>query len=117
MPLEDQEATDRLFKALAARPRREILELLATGAAQDDDRCCGSDEACACVFAERLGLGAPTISHHMRILQEADLISAEKRGLWVYYRLKPQTLERVAELLGELMPQGARQASREGGCC
>jgi DNA-binding transcriptional ArsR family regulator len=58
--------TDRVFRALASKPRREILRLLATGGGRDDVRCCADDEVCACVFSEKLGLGAPTVSHHMK---------------------------------------------------
>ena len=93
--------TDLIFKALASSVRREIVTILATGTGDGDDRCCG-DEVCACTFAERLGLGAPTISHHMRTLLEAGLIIAEKRGLWVYYRLAPSGLADVADAVAGL---------------
>jgi ArsR family transcriptional regulator len=96
MPNDADERIDRVFRALASKPRREILRLLAEGAG--DSRCCG-DEVCACVFAERLGLKPPTVSHHMKSLLESGLVSAEKRGLWVYYRLVPDAFRGVmAEL-------------------
>lgn len=88
------ELVDVVFKALASKPRREILHLLSTGT--DDARCCSPDEVCACVLVERLGLGASTISHHMKMLIEAGLVSAERRGAWVYYRLEPNAAERLA---------------------
>ena len=91
---------DLVFRALASRPRREILRLLATGGGAGDSRCCSDDEVCACVFAEKLGLTAPTVSHHMKALIEAGLVGAEKRGLWVYYRLRPAA---VADIARELM--------------
>jgi ArsR family transcriptional regulator len=91
---------DLVFKALASAPRREILRLLASGEGAEDVRCCAGDAVCACVFAEKLDLSAPTVSHHMKALIEAGLVSAEKRGLWVYYRLRPETLAAVA---GDLM--------------
>jgi ArsR family transcriptional regulator len=87
---------DLVFRALAAKPRREIIRLLATGAGADDARCCSADEVCACVLAEKLGLGAPTVSHHMKALAEAGLVSVEKRGHWVYYRLRTDTVESIA---------------------
>ena len=98
--LSADEQTDLVFKALSSKPRREILALLATGAGADDSRCCSAEEVCACVFVEKLGLGAPTVSHHMKALTEAELVSGEKRGSWVYYRLRMDTVRRVA---GELM--------------
>lgn len=103
--------TDRVFKALSSKPRREILRLLATGAGEDDARCCSADEVCACVFSEKLGLGAPTVSHHMRVLLDADLVSAEKRGLWVYYRLRPRSIERVGRDLLSLVGCGTGECS------
>lgn len=96
--LADEQA-DRIFKALAAKPRREILALLASGVGEDDERCCSADEVCACVFVEKLGLGAPTVSHHMKALIEAGFVSSARRGNWVYYRLRRDAVER---LVGEL---------------
>ena len=110
MPTTDIDRVDLVFRALASKPRREILRLLATGAGAEDARCCSDDEVCACVFAERLALSAPTVSHHMKSLIEARLVSAEKRGLWVYYRLRPDT---VAAVANELM---SLAGSRTGGC-
>ena len=98
----DDAATDRVFKALASRPRREILSLLANSAGTADERCCSPNEVCACVLSERLGLGAPTVSHHMKALIEAGLVASEKRGLWVYYRLLPDALHELAEALSVL---------------
>ena len=92
----ERDRVDMVFKALASPQRREILTLLAGGGPDGDSRCCGSDEVCACVFAEMLGLGAPTVSHHMKVLVEAGLVSASKRGSWVYYRLETDALESVA---------------------
>ncbi len=99
----DYELIDRVFRALASKPRREILKLLASHGAADDSRCCdGGDEVCACVFAERLGLSAPTVSHHMKSLLDAGLVSAEKRGLWVYYRLNAEAFGPLLRELGSL---------------
>ncbi len=98
---EQSQRTDLLFKALASSVRREIITMLATATGESDGRCCG-DEVCACTFAERLGLGAPTISHHMKILLDAGLVTAEKRGLWVYYRLAPSALADVAAAVSGL---------------
>ncbi|MDY0087426.1 MAG: metalloregulator ArsR/SmtB family transcription factor [Coriobacteriia bacterium] len=91
--------TDLVFKALSSEARRQILALLASGAGQTDSRCCSADEVCACVFAEKLGLGPSTVSHHMKALIDAELVSGEKRGSWVYYRLRPDTVRRVANEL------------------
>ena len=109
MPAPSPEHVDAVFKALASRPRREILRLLATSGTAADGTCC-AEEVCACVFAEKLELGAPTVSHHMKSLVDAGLVSASKRGLWVYYRLIPSGF---APLVAEL----ATFATATGACC
>lgn len=101
--LADEVQTDLIFKALSSKPRREILTLLATGVGEGDPRCCSPDEVCACVFVERLGLTAPTVSHHMKALTDAGLVSGEKRGSWVYYRMRMETVRRVANELMKLV--------------
>ena len=78
MSSEQTDRTDLIFKALASKPRRDILTLLATGDAADSARCCTAEEVCACDFAEKLGLGAPTVSHHMKALIEAGLDHVEQ---------------------------------------
>ena len=106
MVTENPDHVDLIFKALASRPRREILAILASGGGADDARCCDTDEVCACVFAEKLGLGAPTVSHHMKALVETGLVSATKRGLWVYYRLVPDALGQVVSEFSRLASNG-----------
>lgn len=97
MPNPAEDRTDLVFKALASRSRRRILAVLAVGPGRAS--CCSGEEFCACDLAAPTGLGAPTISHHMKVLVEAGLVSAEKRGLWVFYRLRPETF---VEAIGEL---------------
>ena len=92
---------DAVFKALASRPRREILRILATSGTAADGTCC-AEEVCACVFAEKLALGAPTVSHHMKALVDAGLVAASKRGLWVYYRLVPEAFAPLVAEFGAL---------------
>jgi ArsR family transcriptional regulator len=113
---EQTERTDLIFKALASGARREIITILATATGEGDDRCCG-DEVCACTFSERLGLGAPTISHHMKTLLDAGLITAEKRGLWVYYRLAPSALSDVASAVTGLAGVDALADGGSGCAC
>ena len=52
-----------------------------------------------CDLTSAFALTQPTISHHLKVLREAGLIDSERRGTWVYYRLVPAALERMAELL------------------
>lgn len=44
-------------------------------------------------------LSGPTISHHLKVLREAGLISGERRGTWVYYRVHPEALARLSDVL------------------
>ena len=108
--LEARDRVDLVFRALASRPRREILMILATGGGKGDSRCCSDDEVCACVFSERLGIGPPTVSHHMKALLDAALVTADKRGQWVYYRLVPTAFTPVIEELSGFV------SGRAGGC-
>ncbi|MDB5068961.1 MAG: arsR [Candidatus Eremiobacteraeota bacterium] len=96
------DTTDRttdaaLFKALAD-PHR--LTMLATLARADD-------EVCVCDFTGALPLGQPTVSHHLKILREAGLVTCERRGTWVYYRIAADARERIDSTLRFLIPQKA----------
>ncbi|MGC1758509.1 MAG: metalloregulator ArsR/SmtB family transcription factor [Candidatus Cybelea sp.] len=78
-----------LFKALGDPHRLTILAAL--------DRA--KHEVCVCDFTDALPLNQPTVSHHLRILREAKLISGERRGTWVYYRLAPDARDRIRNAL------------------
>lgn len=73
------------FKALADPTRVSIVNRLASG-----------EECCVCDLTTAFELSQPTISHHLRILREAGLVDAERRGTWAYYRLVPDAMERLA---------------------
>jgi len=77
----------RLFRALGDETRLEILGLLAAA----------RSPICACEIEENFRLRQPTISHHLKILRESGLVSAERRGLWVYYGLDGESLAALAE--------------------
>ncbi len=98
-PLTD-ERLDAVLKALASAPRRHLLRIVAQHTASDG-RCCDT-EVCACKLVDALELAPSTISHHMSVLVRAGLVSATKRGLWVYYRLERGQLAALAEEFGSL---------------
>lgn len=79
-----------VFKALGDPVRLRLVSLI--GARQ-------GGEVCVCDLSSAFDLTQPTISHHLKVLREAGLIDSERRGTWVYYRLIPAALERIAELL------------------
>ncbi|MEC3891644.1 MULTISPECIES: ArsR/SmtB family transcription factor [Nocardiopsis] len=91
-PLEDGESVElaRVFKALGDPVRLRLLSMIAT---------CDGDEVCVCDLTPAFDLSQPTISHHLKLLREAGLISSVRRGTWVYYRLIPETTDRLAAIL------------------
>ena len=93
---------DAVFKALASEHRREILRILSDSTPEPGKTCCATDEVCACKLTERLGLSAPTISHHMSVLRAAGLVDGRKDGLWTYYTLRRDLLDEAASELRRL---------------
>ena len=75
---------------LADPARLRLLSLVAAHA---------GGEACVCELTEPLGLGQPTVSHHLRVLHEAGLLEREQRGVWAYYRLVPGRLQLLCNAL------------------
>ena len=84
-----------LLKALADPVRLRLLSLVASHQ---------GGEACICDLNEAFDLSQPTISHHMKVLHEAGLVDRDKRGVWVYYRVRPQALASLAALIGCPVP-------------
>src|SRR5262245_9305623 len=78
----------RVFRALGDETRLEILGLLAAS----------GTPTCVCEIEENFRLTQPTISHHLRVLREAGLVTAEKRGLWVYYAVDRGALDALKDL-------------------
>lgn len=83
----------RMFKALGDPNRVKLLSMIA--AAPD---C----EACICDLTDPIGLSQPTVSHHMKLLVEAGLVSRDQRGKWAYFRVVPGMLDSLA---GALAPR------------
>jgi ArsR family transcriptional regulator len=61
-------------------------------------RLAGSEQVCVCDLNAAFDLSQPTISHHLRILREAGLIEAERRGTWAYYRLAPEAIDSLRDV-------------------
>lgn len=91
-PLDDPESVElaRVFKAMGDPVRLRLLSLIASHA---------GGEACVCDLSGVFEVSGPTISHHLRVLREAGLITGERRGTWIYYRTVPAALGRLAGLL------------------
>lgn len=58
---------------------------------------------CVCDFTAGLGLTQPTISHHMAKLKAAGLVESDKRGIWIYYRLRKKLSPSTRKVLGQLI--------------
>ncbi|QCB93700.1 ArsR/SmtB family transcription factor [Cellulomonas shaoxiangyii] len=84
----------RVFKALGDPTR---VQLLAIVAAHD------GGEACVCDLTGPVGLAQPTVSHHLKILVDAGLLTREQRGRWAYYSLVPGALDHVAHSLRDVV--------------
>lgn len=87
----DAEQLATVIKAIADPARLQILSVL---------RAAPGRAACAGEFAAPLGLGQPTISHHLKVLHATGILQRERRGSWIYYRLSE---ERIAELCTTLL--------------
>jgi ArsR family transcriptional regulator len=87
-PLGDKRATELAdaFAVLADPVRLRLLSLLASAE---------NGEVCVCELVAPVGRSQPTVSHHLKILADAGMITGDKRGRWVWYRVVP---ERLAEL-------------------
>jgi ArsR family transcriptional regulator len=92
-PLNRSNAT-RLAAAFAALGDPVRLRLFSLIAA------CGDAETCACALVKPTGRSQPTVSHHLKVLREAGLITSTKRGTWVWYRVDPQRLAELQSILG-----------------
>jgi ArsR family transcriptional regulator len=89
----DGAEAERLAAALrvVAEPTRQrLLSLLAA---------CEGAQACVCDLTAPVGISQPTVSHHLKVLHEAGIVEREKRGRWVYYRLRPEPLELLRRAL------------------
>jgi ArsR family transcriptional regulator len=78
-----------LLKALAVPVRLRLVSLIAASA---------GGEACVCDLNAAFDLTQATISHHLKVLHSAGLLDRDKRGVWVYYTVKPAALAAVATL-------------------
>lgn len=85
LPLGDEQAADlaRVFKALGDPARVKLFSLIVASA---------PGEMCVCDLTDPVGLSQPTVSHHMKLLVDAGLVTREQRGRWAYYAPTPGPL-------------------------
>jgi ArsR family transcriptional regulator len=97
LPADRAALAARRFKALADTTRLGILATLAANA----------DPVCACDLGDDVALGQPTVAHHLKVLRDAGLVVAERRGKWAHYQLHPDAAEWVCTVL-DTLPEAAR---------
>jgi ArsR family transcriptional regulator len=90
----DSGQAERLAAALKVLADPARLRLISLIQAQPES------EACVCHLTEPLGLSQPTVSHHLKVLLQAGLVEREQRGSWAYFRVLPEPLAALRELLG-----------------
>ncbi|WP_314175297.1 ArsR/SmtB family transcription factor [Streptomyces winkii] len=83
---EEAERAAAMFKALGDPVRLRLFSQIASHA---------GGEACVCDISD-VGVSQPTVSHHLKKLREAGLLTSERRGTWVYYRVAPSVMASMA---------------------
>ncbi len=98
-PLAESDRTNlvAVLKALGDATRLEIFRLIA---AQDAP-------ICVCDVVDRFDLRQPTISHHLKVLREAGLVSTSRQGIWAYYAVDDEGLAFLRDSLQQIVPEGA----------
>ena len=85
----------RFLQALADPTRLAIVRELA-----------GAPEVCACDFTDCCNVSQPTVSHHLKVLRDAGVVTSERRGSWVFYQIAPNLIERLGLIAQSLVPGG-----------
>ncbi len=99
MELSDKK-TAEMFKAVCDENRIKILKLLQGG------------EKCACVLLDDLHITQPTLSHHMKILCDSEIVVGRKEGKWMYYSISPEGADRAISVFRALT-----DVHGQGDCC
>ena len=88
----DERKIADIFKSLSDENRIRILKLLCSG------------EKCACKLLEELNISQPTLSHHMKILRDAGIVTGRREGKWTHYSICCEGVREVRSLMRELLP-------------
>lgn len=81
----------KIFKAFCDENRLQILDMLKSG------------EKCACKLVDELNISQSTLSHHMKILCDAEIVKGRKDGKWVHYSLDEDGAKRAEEILKNML--------------
>ena len=83
LPIAERDGLVAVMRALGDATRLDVFRLIAAQAAP----------ICVCDIVNRFELRQPTISHHLKVLREAGLVTVSRRGVWAYYAVDPAGLE------------------------
>jgi ArsR family transcriptional regulator len=101
MTMADAASTAATFKALSDPVRLRLLSSVASHA---------GGEACVCDISAGVDVSQPTVSHHLRVLRDAGLLTSQRRASWVYYAVVPEALDALAELLKAVADSSVAEA-------
>lgn len=99
MSAEDAVSLAAKFRAIGDPTRLRLLSLVAAGEGVG---------ACVCDLTEPVALSQPTVSHHLKVLVDAGMLTRSKRGTWSFYSLVPGALDDLADLLRTPPPGNSR---------
>ena len=102
--MNDFTADAKRFKAFCDENRLKIIQLLQNG------------ELCACELSQALAMGQSTLSYHMKILCEAEIVQNRQEGKWAHYRIHPEGFTQAIATLQSLSVSHEDEAVRQTGC-
>lgn len=97
-----EQETVCIFKALGDENRIRILKMLKSG------------EKCACKLLEELNISQPTLSHHMKILCDAGIVTGRREGKWTHYSICCDGVKQIRGMMKELLSPENIPADCEG---
>lgn len=89
----------KIIKAIADPNRLQILDMISTG------------EKCACDILDDFQFTQPTLSHHMKVLIEAGIVTARKEGKWHYYSLVTENVEEFQKLTNQIFKMNLKEGA------
>lgn len=95
----------RKIKALADENRLAIMLALQHG------------EKCGCVLLEELNISQPTLSHHMKLLCDSELVTGRKEGKWMYYSISPEGIAAFRKMIGTYARCDCEESRENTSCC
>ncbi|NLY45796.1 MAG: winged helix-turn-helix transcriptional regulator [Tissierella sp.] len=100
----DYEESAKILKVISDPRRLKIIDILSCG------------ELCACDILDHFDFTQPTLSHHMKVLEESGLINVRKDGLWSYYSLDKNRCNDILQLLNNVFNESDDCICKEINC-